>query len=79
MPETTRSASTRGHEWEWWAELDEVTNLLTMERVAGHRIHYRMLGTRRWSTFLLTTSDGSTPTTELIVRAIDTHSNPAGG
>lgn len=79
MPETTTSDSSRGHQWEWWAELDEVVNLLTGERVAGHRIHYRVLGARRWSTFLLITSDGSTPDTKMVVRAIDTHSDPRGG
>jgi hypothetical protein len=79
MPETLTSPSQRGHLWEWWAELDTVVNLLTGERVAGHRVHYRANGARRWSTFLLTTSDGSTPTTAMIVRAMDAHSENAGG
>jgi hypothetical protein len=79
MPSTRTDRSDRGHLWEWWAEVDEVTNLLTGERVVGQRIHYREQGTRRWSTCLLTTSDGSMPTLRMFVQAMDHHSNPAGG
>lgn len=73
MPETRRDASTRGHLWEWWAEVDEVTNLATLERVIGQRVHYRVLGTRNWRTFLLTTDDGSMPTLKMFVAAMDKH------
>jgi hypothetical protein len=73
MPETQTDLSTSGATWEWWAEVDEVVDLLTGERVVGQRVHYRPAGTRRWSTFLLTTSDGSMPTRDLFLRAIDKH------
>lgn len=73
MAESLLDVSTRGHQWEWWAEYDEVTNLLTGEKVGGQRVHYRIHGSRRWSTFLLTTSDGSMPTRKMFVQAIEKH------
>lgn len=79
MPDTRTDPSSRGHLWEWWAEVDEVFNLLTGDRVVGQRVHYRQAGDRRWRTFLLTTSDGSMPTMKMFVQAMDTHSESAGG
>lgn len=73
MPETTLDASTRGHQWEWWAEYDEVVNLLDGSRVGGQRVHYRIHGSRNWRTFILTTSDGSMPTRAMFVQAIEKH------
>lgn len=73
MPEARTDYSTAGFTWEWWAEYDEVVNLLDGSRVGGQRVHYRLEGTRNWRTFLLTTSDGSMPTRELFLQAIDKH------
>lgn len=74
MPDKLQDESKRGHLWEWWAEYDQVTNLLTGEVVEGQRVHYRQLGTRNWRTFLLTTSDGSMPKRRMFRDAIDKHS-----
>jgi hypothetical protein len=73
MPDTRTDLTTNGNTWEWWAEADEVVNLATGDRVMGQRVHYRLAGTRNWRTFLLTTSDGSMPTLELFIRALDFH------
>jgi hypothetical protein len=48
-------------------------NLTTGAPWRGHRVKYRKAGTRRWSSFLLDTSDGSTPTDTDVIRAIETH------
>lgn len=63
--------------WEWTATLDSGVNLTTGEPWRGHRVKYREAGTRRWSSFLIDTSDGSVPTDTDVIRAIEMHAGVA--
>jgi len=68
-PRPSRSARL----WEWHAELDRIHDLTAGTSTIGHRVRYREQGTRRWSSFLLTTDDGATPTESMVLQAIEAH------
>lgn len=61
--------------WEWTAELESGVSLGSGEPWRGHRVRYREQGTRRYRSFLLSTSDGSTPDDTMVIRAIETHAS----
>lgn len=59
--------------YEWTATLDEGVNLKNGEPWRGHRVKYRVQGTRRWSSFLFSKDDGTNPTETEVLRAVEEH------